>query len=73
MPTAPVTSCRTEYGKYISGSLTRFVAIVLRVLNPGYPEGMMLAILFMNTMAPLIDYIIVETNVSRRKKRAIAK
>ena len=73
MATDPVTSCRTECGKYIYGLLIGFVAIVVRVLNPGYPEGMMLAILFMNTMAPLIDYIIVETNVSRRKKRAIAK
>ena len=73
MATDPVTSCRTECGKYIYGLLIGFVAIVVRVLNPGYPEGMMLAILFMNTMAPLIDYVIVEANVSRRKKRAIAK
>ncbi|MBQ2321359.1 MAG: NADH:ubiquinone reductase (Na(+)-transporting) subunit B [Bacteroidales bacterium] len=73
MATDPVTSSRTECGKYIYGLLIGFVAIVVRVLNPGYPEGMMLAILFMNTMAPLIDYIIVESNVSRRKKRAIAK
>ena len=72
MATDPVTSCRTEVGKYIYGLLIGFVAIVVRVLNPGYPEGMMLAILFMNTMAPLIDYIVVEQNVSRRKKRAIA-
>ena len=70
MATDPVTSCRTECGKYIYGLLIGFMAIVIRVLNPGYPEGMMLAILLMNTLAPLIDYIIVESNVSRRKKRA---
>ena len=73
MATDPVTSSRTEVGKFIYGLLIGFIAIVVRVLNPGYPEGMMLAILFMNTMAPLIDYIIVEVNVNRRKKRAIAK
>lgn len=73
MATDPVTSSRTEIGKYIYGLLIGFVAIVVRVLNPGYPEGMMLAILLMNTWAPLIDYIVVECNISRRKKRAIAK
>ncbi len=73
MATDPVTSSRTELGKFIYGFLIGFMAIVVRVLNPGYPEGMMLAILFMNTLAPLIDYCIVESNVSRRKKRAIAK
>lgn len=70
MATDPVTSCRTECGKYIYGLLIGFMAIVIRVLNPGYPEGMMLAILFMNTMAPLIDYLIVDRNISSRKKRA---
>ncbi len=71
MATDPVTSCRTETGKYIFGLLVGFVAIVVRVLNPGYPEGMMLAILFMNTVAPLIDYFVVDSNISRRKKRAL--
>ena len=49
------------------------MAIVIRVLNPGYPEGMMLAILLMNIFAPLIDYCVVQGNISRREKRATAK
>ena len=69
MATDPVTSCRTEIGKYIFGFLIGAFAIMVRVLNPGYPEGMMLAILFMNTFAPLIDYVIVEINIKRRTKR----
>ena len=69
MATDPVTSCRTETGKYIFGFLIGALAIMVRVLNPGYPEGMMLAILFMNTFAPLIDYVIVEINIKRRTKR----
>ena len=48
------------------------MAIIIRVLNPGYPEGMMLAILLMNIFAPLIDYVIVENNISRRAKRAMS-
>jgi Na+-transporting NADH:ubiquinone oxidoreductase subunit B len=69
MATDPVTSARTETGKYIYGLLTGAFAIIIRVLNPGYPEGMMLAILLMNTFAPLIDYYVVESNVKRRLKR----
>lgn len=57
MATDPVTSARTEKGKYIYGLLVGFLAVVIRVLNPGYPEGMMLAILLMNVFAPLIDQI----------------
>jgi len=71
MATDPVTSARTERGKYIYGFLVGFMAIVIRVLNPGYPEGMMLAILLMNVFAPLIDYYVVETNIKHRLKRAI--
>ena len=56
MATDPVTSARTEKGKWIYGLLIGFLAICIRVLNPGYPEGMMLAILMMNIFAPLIDY-----------------
>ena len=56
MATDPVTSARTETGKYIFGFLIGAMAIIIRVLNPGYPEGMMLAILLMNIFAPLIDY-----------------
>ena len=70
MATDPVTSCRTECGKYIYGFLIGVVAIVIRVLNPGYPEGMMLAILLMNLFAPLIDYYVYQSNVSKRAKRA---
>ncbi len=73
MATDPVTSARTETGKYIYGFLIGFMAIVVRVMNPGYPEGMMLAILFMNMFAPLIDYCVVQRNISARAKRSIKK
>jgi len=73
MATDPVTSARTETGKYIFGFLIGAMAIIIRVLNPGYPEGMMLAILLMNIFAPLIDYCVVQGNISRREKRATAK
>ena len=72
MATDPVTSARTEAGKYIYGLLVGAFAIIIRVLNPGYPEGMMLAILLMNTFAPLIDYYVVESNIKRRLKRAVS-
>jgi len=71
MATDPVTSARTETGKYIYGFLIGVMAIIIRVLNPGYPEGMMLSILLMNIFAPLIDYCVVQRNISRREKRAI--
>ena len=71
MATDPVTSARTETGKYIYGFLVGALAIIIRALNPGYPEGMMLAILLMNVFAPLIDYYVVEANISRRLKRVI--
>ncbi len=71
MATDPVTSARTETGKYIFGFLIGAMAIIIRVLNPGYPEGMMLAILLMNIFAPLIDYCVVQSNISSREKRAI--
>ncbi len=69
MATDPVTASQTETGKWIYGFLTGVLAIVIRVLNPAYPEGMMLAILLMNVFAPLIDYYIVESNVNRRLRR----
>lgn len=69
MATDPVTSARTESGKYIYGFLIGAIAIIIRVLNPGYPEGMMLAILLMNVFAPLIDYCVVQRNISRRMNR----
>ena len=69
MATDPVTSCRTEQGKYIYGFLIGALAITIRVLNPGYPEGMMLAILFMNMFAPAIDYCFVQSNINKRMRR----
>ena len=73
MATDPVTSARTECGKYIYGFLIGAMAIIIRVMNPGYPEGMMLAILLMNMFAPLIDYCIVQRNISKRMKRSTSK
>lgn len=69
MATDPVSAAQTETGKYIYGFLAGFFGIMIRVFNPAYPEGIMLAILFMNVMAPLIDYYVVEANVKRRAKR----
>ena len=69
MATDPVTSARTNTGKYIYGFMIGALAIIIRVMNPGYPEGMMLAILFGNMMAPLIDHYVVDANVSKRMKR----
>ncbi len=73
MATDPVTSPRTECGKYIFGFLIGFIAIVVRCLNPGYPEGMMLAILLMNVFAALIDYCFVQRNIKRRLSRVAKK
>ena len=70
MATDPVTSARTECGKWVYGFLIGVVAVLVRVLNPGYPEGMMLAILLMNLFAPLIDYCVVQRNINKRAKRA---
>lgn len=69
MATDPVTSARTETGKYIYGFLIGAMAIIVRVMNPGYPEGMMLAIFFGNMFAPLIDYYVVDRNITRRANR----
>ncbi|SFL21665.1 NADH:ubiquinone reductase (Na(+)-transporting) subunit B [Proteiniphilum acetatigenes] len=70
MATDPVTSARTEKGKWIYGFLIGLIAVAIRVFNPGYPEGMMLAILFMNAFAPLIDFYVIDANIKRRMKRA---
>lgn len=70
MATDPVTASQTETGKWIYGFLIGFLAILIRVLNPAYPEGMMLAILLMNVFAPLIDHYVMEANIKRRVKRA---
>ena len=69
MATDPVTATQTNKGKIIYGLLVGFFAIVIRVFNPAYPEGMMLAILFMNVFAPLIDHYIIEGNVKKRLSR----
>lgn len=73
MATDPVTSARTEPGKYIYGFLIGLLTVVIRVMNPGYPEGMMMAVLFMNMFAPLIDYCVVQRNISARMKRVANK
>jgi len=70
MATDPVTASQTKNGKYIYGLLVGVFAVLIRVLNPAYPEGMMLAILLMNTFAPLIDHFVVQSNIKRRLKRA---
>ena len=73
MATDPVTSCRTEGGKYIYGFIIGAMAVIIRVKNAGYPEGMMLAIFFGNMIAPTIDHFIVEHNISKRLKRGGTK
>ncbi len=69
MATDPVTAAQTAVGKIIYGFLGGVLAILIRVLNPAYPEGVMLAILFMNVMAPIIDHYVVQANIKRRLKR----
>ncbi|MCK9324540.1 MAG: NADH:ubiquinone reductase (Na(+)-transporting) subunit B [Bacteroidales bacterium] len=69
MATDPVTAAQTETGKWIYGFLIGFLSILIRVVNPAYPEGVMLAILLMNMFAPLIDYYVVQANIKRRLKR----
>jgi len=73
MATDPVTAARTEAGKWVYGFLIGVMVVFIRVLNAGYAEGMMLAILLMNTFAPLIDYIVVERNTQKRLKRLSVK
>jgi Na+-transporting NADH:ubiquinone oxidoreductase subunit B len=69
MATDPVTGPSTTLGHYVYGMLIGVLAVLIRVVNPAYPEGMMLAILFMNLFAPLIDYVVVQANVRRRRAR----
>lgn len=69
MATDPVSAAQTERGKWIYGFLVGFLAILIRVLNPAYPEGVMLAILLMNVFAPLIDHYVIEANIKKRLKR----
>ena len=69
MATDPVSASQTETGKYIYGVLIGVITVLIRVVNPAYPEGMMLAILFMNVFAPLIDHYVVQANVKKRLQR----
>ena len=73
MATDPVTAASTNTGKYIYGFFAGFFSIMIRVFNPAYPEGVMMAILFMNVMAPLIDHYVIQANINRRQKRLQTK
>lgn len=73
MATDPVTASHTEKGKWIYGFMIGALVVMIRIFNPAYPEGMMLAILLMNVWAPLIDYFVVESHIKRRMKRANLK
>ena len=72
MATDPVSAAHSQTGKYIYGFLIGLLAILIRVVNPAYPEGMMLSILFMNLFAALIDYFVVQSNIKRRRARYAA-
>ena len=71
MATDPVTASQTGTGKYIYGVMIGVITVLIRVVNPAYPEGMMLAILFMNVFAPLIDHYVVQSNIKRRLRRPV--
>jgi Na+-transporting NADH:ubiquinone oxidoreductase subunit B len=70
MASDPVSAAQTETGKWIYGLLIGMLTVLIRVVNPAYPEGIMLAVLFMNVFAPLIDYYVVQANKKRRLTRA---
>jgi len=71
MATDPVSASMTQKGKWFYGALIGLMVVLIRVVNPAYPEGMMLAILFANLFAPFIDHFIVQANISRRKARNV--
>lgn len=73
MATDPVTAAQTERGKWIYGFLIGVLAVIIRVLNPAFPEGVMLAVLLMNVFAPLIDHYVIESNIKKRLRRAKIK
>jgi Na+-transporting NADH:ubiquinone oxidoreductase subunit B len=73
MATDPVTASSTETGKWMYGFFGGFLSILIRVFNPAYPEGVMMAILFMNVLAPLIDHYVIQASVNRRAKRVAAR
>ena len=72
MATDPVTAPFAETGKWVYGFMIGAMIVLIRVVNPAYPESTMLVILFMNVMAPVIDYAFIRANVTRRRKRAAA-
>ena len=69
MATDPVSGAQTNRGKWIYGFFIGFFAMTIRIFNPAYPEGIMLSILLMNALVPIIDYFVVNANISKRKKR----
>jgi Na+-transporting NADH:ubiquinone oxidoreductase subunit B len=69
MATDPVTAAMTDTGRWIFGALIGLMTVLIRVVNPAFPEGIMLAILFANLFAPLIDHFVVHANIRRREKR----
>ena len=71
MVTEPVSASHTNLGRYIYGGLIGVMVVMIRVLNPAFPEGMMLAILFANIFAPLIDHFVVQANIKRRLSRNV--
>ena len=71
MVTEPVSASHTNMGRYIYGALIGVMVVMIRVINPAFPEGMMLAILFGNVFAPLIDYFVVQANIKRRARRHV--
>ena len=70
MATDPVTASQTNAGKWVYGFLIGVIGMIVRVINPAYPEGWMLAILFLNTFAPLIDHIVISRNIKKRMAHA---
>ena len=71
MATDPVSATMTEKGKYVYGFFIGFLTVLVRVINPAFPEGMMLAILFMNVFAPIIDRYYINQNIKRRLARNV--
>ena len=71
MVVEPVSASHTNMGRWIYGALIGFMVVMIRVINPAFPEGMMLAILFANIFAPLIDHFVVQANIKRRAKRYV--
>jgi len=69
MATDPVSAAHTNTGRWIFGALVGFMTVLIRVVNPAYPEGIMLAILFSNIFSPLIDYGVIQANIRRRQRR----